>query len=263
MSRAEAHIRSLSMSRYVMVIDATKCMNCKACLVACQQRNHVPLGHARNWVRQTPDVSSPLGFAFQPGACMHCDKPLCVDACPTHATYKADDGSVVIDKSRCIGCGSCIIACPYDARYKDTATGTADKCDYCREYSAPGEVPACVRVCPTHCRTFGDADNPEDPVSLLLKENKQVHVVAKNCDTKPSLTYLNHTIPTDWPRDAEIPATVKAMENVAIGTRWLGGLALFGVIGVFLKQLVLPSDREHGPENAHDDNSRNDQGGQA
>ncbi|HIV65608.1 MAG TPA: 4Fe-4S dicluster domain-containing protein, partial [Candidatus Mailhella excrementigallinarum] len=87
------------MSRYVMVIDATKCMNCKACLVACQQRNHVPLGHARNWVRQTPDVSSPLGFAFQPGACMHCDKPLCVDACPTHATYKADDGSVVIDKS--------------------------------------------------------------------------------------------------------------------------------------------------------------------
>ena len=90
-----------------------------------------------------------------------------------------------------------------------------------------------------------------------------MHVVCKNCDTKPSLTYLNHTIPTDWPRDAEIPATVKAMEHVATGTRWLGGLALFGVIGVFLKQLVLPSDREHGPENAHDDNSRNDQGGQA
>ena len=250
------------MSRFGIIVNVDKCVGCHACAIACKEENQVAPGIFYERVERFENIADNFINWFRV-SCMHCDKPLCVDACPTHATYKADDGSVVIDKSRCIGCGSCIIACPYDARYKDTATGTADKCDYCREYSAPGEVPACVRVCPTHCRTFGDADNPEDPVSLLLKENKQVHVVAKNCDTKPSLTYLNHTIPTDWPRDAEIPATVKAMEHVATGTRWLGGLALFGVIGVFLKQLVLPSDREHGPENAHDDNSRNDQGGQA
>ena len=158
MSRAEAHIRSLSMSRYVMVIDATKCMNCKACLVACQQRNHVPLGHARNWVRQTPDVSSPLGFAFQPGACMHCDKPLCVDACPTHATYKADDGSVVIDKSRCIGCGSCARACPYEAPYVSLESGTSRKCDFCMDLIDKGETPYCVAACPMRCLEYGDIE---------------------------------------------------------------------------------------------------------
>ena len=83
------------MSRYIMAIDANKCINCKACVLACQQRNGTPYGHSRNWVRETPDKLSLLGTAYQPGACMHCDHPLCVEACPTHATYKADDGSVV------------------------------------------------------------------------------------------------------------------------------------------------------------------------
>ena len=117
------------MSRYIMAIDANKCINCKACVLACQQRNGTPYGHSRNWVRETPDKLSLLGTAYQPGACMHCDHPLCVDACPTHATYKADDGSVGIDPERCIGCGGCIEACPYGARYKHPVTGRADKCD--------------------------------------------------------------------------------------------------------------------------------------
>ena len=95
----------IRMSRFIMVIDATKCINCKACVLACQQRNGVPYTHSRNWIREAPDNLSPLGTAYQPGACMHCDHPLCVDACPTRATYKADDGSVVIDRDRCIGCG--------------------------------------------------------------------------------------------------------------------------------------------------------------
>ena len=77
------------MSRYIMAIDANKCINCKACVLACQQRNGTPYGHSRNWVRETPDKLSLLGTAYQPGACMHCDHPLCVEACPTHATYKA------------------------------------------------------------------------------------------------------------------------------------------------------------------------------
>ena len=133
------------MSRYIMAIDANKCINCKACVLACQQRNGTPYGHSRNWVRETPDKLSLLGTAYQPGACMHCDHPLCVEACPTHATYKADDGSVGIDPERCIGCGGCIEACPYGARYKHPVTGRADKCDYCRR-ATPGQVPACAQV---------------------------------------------------------------------------------------------------------------------
>ena len=100
------------MSRYIMAIDANKCINCKACVLACQQRNGTPYGHSRNWVRETPDRLSLLGTAYQPGACMHCDHPLCVEACPTHATYKADDGSVGIDPERCIACKLCLKSCP-------------------------------------------------------------------------------------------------------------------------------------------------------
>ena len=99
------------MPRYVMAIDASKCLNCKACLIACQQRNAVPYGLSRNWVRETPDTASPSGWRYQPGACMHCGEPSCVDACPTHATYKAEDGVVMVDETRCIACGSCTATC--------------------------------------------------------------------------------------------------------------------------------------------------------
>lgn len=231
----------IRMSRFIMVIDATKCINCKACVLACQQRNGVPYTHSRNWIREAPDNLSPLGTAYQPGACMHCDHPLCVDACPTRATYKADDGSVVIDRDRCIGCGGCIEACPYKARFRHPLTGTADKCDYCR-HATPGQTPACVRVCPVRCRIFGDADNPDDPVSRVLADNRHVYVVPPDCDTRPTLTYLNRTTPTDWPQKKDVPPALAAIGPLSSGVKALGGLALFGVIGVFVKQLFLPSE---------------------
>ena len=110
------------MARYVMVIDSEKCMNCKACIIACQQRNHVPYGLSRNWVHETDSESSPCGFKFQPGACMHCDDPSCVRACPTGATWKGKDGAVEIDRSRCIGCGSCTYICPAKRRLSQSIT---------------------------------------------------------------------------------------------------------------------------------------------
>lgn len=228
-----------------MAIDATKCINCMACVVACQQRNQVPYGQSRNWVKKVYNPEVPAGVSFQPGACMHCDKAVCVDACPTRATYKADDGSVVIDPARCISCGSCVASCPYNARFLHPKTGRADKCDYCRAHAVPGGEPACVSICPTKCRVFGDADNPADPVAFALKGRPNVHVIAKDYDTKPTLTYLDATLPLDWPQKADTPAPINLMPIMATGARWFGGLALFGVIGVFLKQLVLPSDREH------------------
>lgn len=229
------------MSRYIMAIDANKCINCKACVLACQQRNGTPYGHSRNWVRETPDKLSLLGTAYQPDACMHCDHPLCVEACPTHATYKADDGSVGIDPERCIGCGGCIEACPYGARYKHPVTGRADKCDYCRR-ATPGQVPACVQVCPVRCRVFGDADNPDDPVARALAGNRHVYVVPPDFDAKPTLAYLNGTTPTDWPRRKDVPPALAAIGPLSSVVKAFGGLALFGVIGVFVKQLFWPSD---------------------
>ncbi len=237
-----------------MAVDAGRCMNCKACIVACQQRNQVPYGFNRNWVLETRDEQVPGFMSYQPGACMHCDNPVCVEACPTDATYKTEDGSVVIDKGRCIGCGGCIAACPYGARFRHPATGTADKCDYCREFS-PGQTPACVVACATHARTFGDADNPEDPVAAALAANKQLHVLTEKVNTKPTMTYLNYVKPEVFPAVAgkgDMPGPLAAMSVVSTGVKILGGLSLFGVIGVFLKQFVWPSEGkdggEHGPE---------------
>lgn len=228
------------MPHFVMAIDAAKCLNCKACVVACQQRNGVPYGLSRNWVRDFPDPAAPLGRRFQPGACMHCDRPLCVDACPTHATYKDEDGSVRIDAARCIGCGGCIEACPYGARFKHPVTGTADKCDYCA--ATPGQTPACVQVCPTGCRIFGDADNADDPVAWALAEREQAHVAPKDFDTKPTLTYLGEAGPLDWPQTRPVPPALAGMGPLAGLVKLFAGLSLFGVVGVFLKQLVCPSD---------------------
>ena len=199
------------MPRYVMAIDASKCLNCKACLIACQQRNAVPYGLSRNWVRETPDTASPSGWRYQPGACMHCDEPSCVDACPTHATYKAEDGVVMVDETRCIACGSCMRACPYQARHIDPAR-----------------------------RVFGDVDDPQSPVSKVLGSHKVTFVEAEDAPTKPTLAYLNDVADKHWPK-AESAGPVGFMGTVATGVRWLGALSLFGVVGVGLRQLIRPT----------------------
>lgn len=249
----------VSVSRYIMAIDAGKCVNCKACILACRQRNNIPLEYSRNWVKNTPNENAAAKISFQPGACMHCDEPVCVYACPTGATYKADDGTVAIDKNRCIGCGSCIKACPYQARHRNLVTGTADKCDYCQANLVKGEIPACVSVCTTKCRIFGDADDPESEVAKALNSAKhKFYVKAKDCDTKPSLTYLSDTMPTDWPQAAEAPTPIKLMQTASQGVKWTAGAALFGVIAVFVKQLFLPSDREHSSHNDEHKGGQND-----
>ena len=231
------------MAHYIMAIDSERCMNCKACIIACQQRNHVPYGLARNWIRETACSTAPAGFRFQPGACMHCDDPSCVRACPTAATWKDSDGSVKIDVSRCIGCGSCIKACPYHARFLNPQSGTADKCDYCQG-STPGEVPACVAVCPTHCRIFGDADDPGSEVADVLATRKPIHVIPKNSGARPTLTYLDATTPEILPEGPTESRPVEAMRPMAKAVTWIGGLVLAALGGTFVRQLLWPSARE-------------------
>lgn len=230
-----------------MAIDAHKCMNCKACVIACQQRNSVPYNHNRNWVKAATAPAAPSGWHYQPGGCMQCDKPQCVDACPTGATYKGADGVVYVNPGKCIGCGCCITACPYDARYKDIVRGgIVDKCDYCLASRERGLAPACVSICPTKARVFGDADDPDSEVSRVLAANKDnlVYVKASQVDTAPSLVYIGSTTPTDWPRNTEIPMPIRAMGVASTAVSWLGGLCLLGIGGVFIKQLIRPSDKE-------------------
>jgi len=238
-----------------MVIDSSRCIDCKACMAACITANAVPAGYNRNWVKDAePDLAKgAFRGHFQPGGCMHCDNPTCVAACPTGATFKSrDDGSVVIDRGLCIGCGNCIPACPYGARFRNPALRKADKCDYCAARRAQGLSPACVDTCPTKARVFGDLSDPDSEAARLLAENKGrlVRLVASGTDTKPNMYYLGATEPRNWPVEPAPPTAMAAMTGLvdplvkaAVALSGLGVLAMFG------RQLFT---KPHPPHDGHD-----------
>jgi tetrathionate reductase subunit B len=122
--------------------------------------------------------------------CNHCDNPPCVVVCPVKATFKRDDGPVLIDPNVCIGCGICIQACPYDARYFNTVQETADKCTFCVHRLDRGLLPACVTSCVGRARVFGDLNDPESGVSKLLARNP-VNTLMPEVGTEPQIYYIN------------------------------------------------------------------------
>jgi len=127
---------------YGMLIDLRKCTGCHACSVSCKAEFDVPLGATRSWVEYVEKGNYPnVRRSFLPRLCNHCSKPQCVDVCPTGATWKrAEDGIVVVDADICIGCKYCIQACPYDARFLNPVTGSADKCDFCQHRVTQGSA---------------------------------------------------------------------------------------------------------------------------
>ncbi|MBW1941776.1 MAG: 4Fe-4S dicluster domain-containing protein [Deltaproteobacteria bacterium] len=194
--------------KYAMVIDASQCFYCKACIIACQLENEVPPHSYRNWIKSEDGSSRQLHF--QPGNCMQCDKPSCVAACPVPgATFKSNDGLVLIDRKVCINCGNCVPACPYGARYRHPAKHIADKCDFCRHRIKRGLEPACVEVCPTRTRVFGDLNDPSSQVNRLLKQGGLVRVINAKVDTQPTIYYKEGTVPLTWPAEPTLPGNVR------------------------------------------------------
>ena len=130
---ATARAATASGTRYGMLIDLRRCIGCHACSVSCKAEFDVPLGATRSWVEYAEKGEYPyVSRAFVPRLCNHCEHPPCVSVCPTGATWKREeDGIVVVDSEICIGCKYCIQACPYDARFVNPDTGSADKCDFC------------------------------------------------------------------------------------------------------------------------------------
>ncbi|BDG26891.1 4Fe-4S ferredoxin [Thermus thermophilus] len=179
------------MPRYAMAIDLSLCVGCAACAVACKMENEVPPGVFNLWIREREIGTYPdLVVEFRPEQCLHCENPPCVPVCPTGASYQTQEGLVLVDPKKCIACGACIAACPYDARYLHPS-GYVSKCTFCAHRIEQGRLPACVETCPTFCRTFGDLDDPESPVSRALKEAGRVDVLRPELGTKPKLFYLN------------------------------------------------------------------------
>ena len=241
--------------KLAMVIDSSSCIDCKGCMAACKVENQVPDGYWRNWIKvQEADLNpkraeTRVNTHFQPGNCMHCDAPTCVEACPTGATFKEEkDGTVRVNKKLCIGCGSCIPACPYGARYRHPEKKIVDKCDFCESRRERGELPACVVTCPTKARVFGDIKDPKSEATRRLKRGEVIRVVHAQTDTLPNIFYLEETGPRDWPVQARMPAPIRAWSKIANPLVWLVvGLNALGVLTMFGKQILLP-EREEGAE---------------
>ena len=154
--------------RWAMFIDVSKCYGCYACMTACAAENNVPIGVFRTWIERWATKGGTV--IFVPKQCNHCENAPCVKPCPTGATYKTEDGLVLVNDDLCIGCGACIQACPYGARFYNPIKGVVDKCTFCSHRIYQGKLPACVETCPTGARVFGDLNDPESPVSKLATQ---------------------------------------------------------------------------------------------
>lgn len=194
-----------------MVIDLWRCIGCNSCTVACRAEHGTPAGIEYHKVKKYEVGKYPSAkMKFLPMPCMHCQEPACLKVCPTGATYKRDDGLVLIDDEKCIGCRYCVLACPYESRQfldviqnyygnnptpyemikqKDFEKGVVVKCDFCADRLAEGRLPACVETCPAQARYFGDLDDPASEVSRLIADNGGTPL-REELGTKPSVYYI-------------------------------------------------------------------------
>lgn len=180
----------LAKIRYGFLIDLRRCIGCNTCSVACKSENYVPLGVWRSWVKQITKGEYPhTSMSFLPIVCNHCEDPICVTVCPTFASQKRDDGIVIIDPHRCIGCRYCMAACPYGVRFINPTLKICQKCDWCIHRVEKGIPPACVDACPAGARIFGDMNDAKSDISQLIVKNN-VTVLKPMMGTEPHAFYI-------------------------------------------------------------------------
>jgi Fe-S-cluster-containing dehydrogenase component len=199
------------MARYGMVVDLKRCIGCDTCTMACKAAKATARGILLNRVLKYETGKYPgARLNYLPVFCMHCKEPECEKVCPTGATTKREDGIVVVENDKCIGCRYCMLACVYASRYFHSETktyypehttvfeqmgqkkqklGTVEKCDFCLERVQAGQEPSCVVSCTGHARFFGDLDDPESEVSRLIKD-RGGFVLNPEMGTEPSVYYL-------------------------------------------------------------------------
>lgn len=183
--------------QYAFYIDTSRCSGCKTCQVACKDKNNLDIGvlwrrvyeigkggwtpRGSAWVHDVKSYNVTL-------SCNHCEKPVCVEVCPTGAMKKNKNGIVTIDEKKCIGCNYCAWACPYGAPQYDEARGIMTKCDFCEDYLADGKNPSCVDSCPMRVIDFGDLKE--------LKEkyggDDQLYPLPEAHHTKPAILIKPH-----------------------------------------------------------------------
>lgn len=188
---------------YSMVIRQGLCIDCELCLEACRETNHVPdYGYrTRNLTKITTDAIG-RQREFIPILCNQCNDPPCCRACPTGATYKDPaTGIVQMNDAKCIGCKTCILACPYEARYFNEEKGAVDKCNFCWDtrLSKGEKLTACADVCPTGARIFGDISDPDNVVFKMVHQIEElVWVLRPEAGSKPNVFYMKATRSSPW-----------------------------------------------------------------
>jgi Fe-S-cluster-containing dehydrogenase component len=215
-------LRALKAKRWAMSVDPSKCPpDCVDCIAACHGVHNVPdFGNPKDeikWIWQEkfaaafPNEShSYLQKSLQqlrlPVLCNQCANPPCVRVCPTKATFQRTDGIVMMDYHRCIGCRLCMAACPYGARsmnyrdprpfisktnpdYPTRTKGVVEKCNFCEERLVRGLRPACVQACKEKALVFGDLENPQSEIRLLLEKRFNLRRRV-NLGTKPQIYYI-------------------------------------------------------------------------
>ena len=206
--------------RWVFLVDTTKCVGCGFCVKACKKENEIPYDApvTRTWVERyvnTKDgrtfIDSPKGGRdgftdqkiredkvdpkdiskafFVPKLCNQCDNPACVQVCPVGATYQTNDGVVLVDRKWCIGCGYCVMACPYGVRFFNPELKVAEKCTFCYHRITKGMKTACVQACPFGARRLGNLKDPNDPVTKAIM-TERVAVLKDEYGTKPQVYYI-------------------------------------------------------------------------
>lgn len=211
--------------RWGFLVDTYKCVGCGFCVKACKIENDIPLeaNVTRTWVeryviskdgevsadtpkgalngftsklidenaagtKMIPDADITQAF-FVPKLCNHCSTPPCVQVCPVGATYQTADGVVLVDRTWCIGCGYCIMACPYGARFFHPVAKVADKCTFCYHRISNGGNTACAQACPFGARQIGNLRDPDDPVAKAVL-TQRIGVLRADYGTKPNVYYI-------------------------------------------------------------------------
>jgi Fe-S-cluster-containing dehydrogenase component len=179
------------MTRWAMVIDLRRCVGCQACTVACQIGNDLPLGMFWNIVTTVgPKGTFPtLSYYHLPRPCFHCDDPPCVHCCPTGASSQREDGIVMVNPDKCIGCGTCIIACPYGARTQNKELGIVQKCTFCADIIGNGTGPYCVSACHQRARIFGNISDPDSEIYRLVNTENAI-LLMPELGTDPHVYYI-------------------------------------------------------------------------